>query len=64
MKIAKKILPYILNVQIISALIWAGTIIACSFITKEPQISTILITAAGFHFVLLSTKSAGKKCTQ
>lgn len=42
------------NVQILSALIWATTIIACSWVADKSNLSTILITAAGFHVILLA----------
>lgn len=41
------------NVQIWSALIWASVIMICSFVARDSNIATILITAAGFHVVLL-----------
>ncbi len=51
------------NVQILSALLWAAVIIACSYVTENSIISNILITAAGFHVVLLSHKlKAAKTC--
>ena len=44
------------NVQILSALLWAAVIIGCSFVTKNFLVSNILITAAGFHVILLAHK--------
>ena len=44
------------NVQILSALMWAAVILGCSYVTKNPIVSNILITAAGFHVILLSYK--------
>ena len=52
----KKIFAVLLNVQILSALIWAAVIIGCAYISKNDTIQSILVTAAGFHVVLLSTK--------
>lgn len=48
------LLKLLTNIQIVSALIWAFAIIACSWITGESDIANILIVAAGFHVVLLS----------
>lgn len=50
----KTIFQFLTNVQILSALIWAITIIACSWVTDKSYVSTILITAAGFHVILLT----------
>lgn len=44
------------NVQILSALLWAAVILGCSYVTENILVSNILITAAGFHVVLLSHK--------
>jgi len=52
----KKLLAVVSNVQILSALIWAMVILGCAYISKDSTIQNILITAAGFHVVLLSTK--------
>ncbi len=49
------------NVQILSALLWAGVILGCSYVTENIIISNILITAAGFHVVLLSQKLKKEK---
>jgi len=54
MNTSKKALYLLFNPQILSALIWAITIIACSWITDKSNISSILMTAAGFHVVLMS----------
>ncbi|MEO1628274.1 MAG: hypothetical protein AAFV25_24205 [Bacteroidota bacterium] len=43
-----------MNIQILSALIWACTIIACAWITDKSNLSTILMTAAGLHVILLA----------
>ena len=49
------LVPQVLsNVQILSAIIWAFTIIACSWISDKGNVSSILITAAGFHVILLA----------
>ena len=48
------ILRIISNVQIQSALIWAAVILMSSYITKDHIVSMMLISAAGFHVVLLS----------
>lgn len=48
------------NVQILSALIWAAVIISCSYVAQNNDVSSILITAAGFHLVML-TKFTDKK---
>lgn len=42
------------NVQILSALIWALTIILCSWVSDKNDLVTLLITAAGFHVILLA----------
>jgi len=42
------------DVQILSALIWAATILVSSVLVKDSNIVTLLLTAAGFHVVLLS----------
>ncbi len=49
-----KALRFLSNPQILSALIWAVTIIGCSYVSDRSTISTILITAAGFHVVLMT----------
>lgn len=49
-----KVLCFLSNPQILSALIWAVTIIGCSYVADRSTISTILITAAGFHVVLMT----------
>ncbi len=48
------LLKLIKNVQIQSACIWASAILLCSFITGDSNVATVLITAAGFHVVLMS----------
>lgn len=57
----KNILLYFHNIQIYSALIWAITIIISSIIVENKNLSILLITAAGFHMVLMSNS---KKNTQ
>ncbi|GEM_PF-4480866 len=49
-----KIFRFLSNAQILSALIWAITIIICSGVSDKSNISTILITAAGFHVILMT----------
>ena len=44
------------NVQILSALLWAAVIIGCSYVSENILVSNILVTAAGFHVLLLSQK--------
>lgn len=44
----------LLNVQILSALIWVSVIIGCSYATGNNDIAAILITAVGFHVVMMS----------
>ena len=51
------------NVQILSALIWASTIIVCSLVADRATVSTILITAAGFHVILMTRFTKTKPCT-
>lgn len=60
MKNSNIILKLLTNIQIVSALIWAFAIIACSWISGESGISNILIVAAGFHVVLLSRLEKNK----
>lgn len=55
-----KIRRVILDPQILSALIWAATILACSVVSDRSVISTILITAAGFHVVMMTTFKSNK----
>lgn len=54
MKNSNLIFHVLSNVQILSALIWAFTIIACSWVSDKSNLSIILITAAGFHVILLT----------
>ncbi len=42
------------NLQIQSALIWAAVILLCSYVTRDQTATMILVTAGGFHSVLLS----------
>lgn len=58
-----KLLHLLKDLQIQSALIWAITIIACGWISDKTHVSTILITAAGFH-VLLMTWANKKRMTE
>lgn len=57
-------LKILLNVQILSALLWATVIIGCSYVTENVIVSNILITAAGFHVILLSQKLKKDKACQ
>jgi len=53
------------NVQILSALIWAFTIIACAWVSDKSHVSSILITAAGFHVLLLTQSETNKsRCSK
>ena len=61
MKNSNLVLQVLSNVQILSALIWAFTIIACGWISDKSNVSTILITAAGFHVLLLTQFEKRKK---
>lgn len=54
MKAFKICLKVLVNVQILSALIWAFVIIGCSYVSANDRIAMILTTAAGFHVILLS----------
>lgn len=54
MKKLNLVLHYASNVQILSALIWAFTIIACSWVADKSNLPAILISAAGFHVLLLA----------
>lgn len=54
MKNSNLVFQVLSNVQILSALIWAFTIIACSWISDKSNLTTILITAAGIHVILLT----------
>jgi len=58
------ILKALRNVQIISALIWASTIIACSYFSDKSTISMVLITAAGFHVILMSQIEKGQSTSK
>ncbi len=57
MKDSNKALRILSNVQILSALIWAITIIACGWVSDKSYVPTILITAAGFHVILMTQMS-------
>jgi len=57
----KKAFKYITNIQILSALIWAATIILCSYFVQSGPITSILITAAGFHVILLARTNKVKE---
>lgn len=41
------------NPQILSAIIWATTIVASSSITENPQLINLLLVASGFHVVMM-----------
>jgi len=43
------------DVQIVSAVIWAVTIVGSSIIVKDSNLSILLLTAAGIHFVALNS---------
>ena len=64
MNTSNKAFQILTNPQIISAIIWAITIIACSWVADKSNISTILITAAGFHVVLMSGLTKNLKIKQ
>jgi len=49
------------DILIQSALIWATTIITCAAFMDTPHVSSILITAAGFHVILMSTHKSRKQ---
>ncbi len=59
----KSIINIITNVQIVSALIWAMAIMACSYLTTNTTLSSILVVAAGFHVILLAQSANNKACT-
>jgi hypothetical protein len=59
-----KVLRILSNVQITSALIWAAAIIACSLISENHMVSSVLTAAAGFHVVWLSQHSNKKSCVR
>ena len=61
MKKSNLVLQLLFNVQIISALIWAFTIIACSWVSDKTMVSSILTTAAGCHVILLSYSESNKE---
>ena len=54
MKNSTLVLQFLSNVQILSALLWAFTIIACGWVSDKSMLSTIVMTAAGFHVLLLA----------
>lgn len=54
MNLLKPLPKFFSNIQILSGIIWAVTIIACGWVQDKSYLSTILITAAGFHVILLS----------
>jgi hypothetical protein len=63
MKSLSKVFKVLSNIEIQSALIWAAVILLCSYVVKDQTVSMILITAGGFHSVLLSnySKKGGQK---
>ena len=67
MKNLNFVLRFFSNVQILSALIWAFTILACSWVSADNNSFIILITAAGFHVILLTQfekNNSINKCNQ
>lgn len=54
MNFLKKSRCILTNIQILSAIIWAIVIIGCGQLTNNPTLSTLLLTAAGCHFLLLN----------
>ena len=49
----RRLIPYFNNIHIYSAMLWAITIVLCSYYHKSDNLSNILITAAGFHVLLM-----------
>lgn len=60
MKNLKCMFRFFTNIQIVSALIWAVTIVLCGAVSDKNDVFIILMTAAGFHVVLM-TKFIGSK---
>ncbi len=57
MNVLKQSFKVLLEIQIVSALIWGAVIIGCSYVSSETDISsiaTILIAGAGFHVLLMA----------
>jgi hypothetical protein len=61
MKRLQNVLRKFNDIQIYSALIWALTIIISGIIIDNSNLSILLITAAGFHVVLMSTLNSKRK---
>ena len=49
----KCLLKLFKDVQILSALIWASTLLACAYFSDKNNIINVIITAAGFHVILM-----------
>lgn len=49
-----KLVKYLSNPQILSALIWAAVILLCAAVEDKTNIFLILITAAGLHASLMN----------
>lgn len=64
MKSTSKIFKVLTDIQIQSALIWAAVILLCSYVVRDQTVSMILITAGGFHSVLLSNYFNKKNKTE
>jgi len=52
------------DIQIQSALLWAATILLSAVFSASNEITTVLITAAGFHCVLLAQHSSKNICNK
>ncbi|MEL6124018.1 MAG: hypothetical protein AAFR14_09865 [Bacteroidota bacterium] len=57
----KKITSTLFVIQIVSALIWAVTIIVCGQVGNDSTMATVLITAGGFHVVMLARHEGIRK---
>lgn len=61
---SKLILRLLSDIQILSALIWASTILACAYVSDKNYVFLILVTAAGFHSTLMSRFAKSDKCVK
>lgn len=57
------VLKLLKDVQIISALIWAITILVCSFLGMDSNVKMFIITMAGFHVVLMTMTRKKNTCS-
>ncbi|MBT8218883.1 MAG: hypothetical protein KJP00_03615 [Bacteroidia bacterium] len=58
-----KFMQWLSDIQILSALIWAAAIVGCSMVSSKMAVSTILITAAGIHVIMMTKKVPSQSST-